>query len=88
MLPMLWLVMFTGRASHAAKQLYLMGLLPFTGNEWPAGKTLHAAMTIALEEINSMESVLEGYHLNLLTADTKVSCQTCLLASLMCSCQK
>ncbi|ELU15442.1 hypothetical protein CAPTEDRAFT_203390 [Capitella teleta] len=53
------------------KNLYFMGLLPYSGNSWPAGFTLESAMHIALDEINSDESVLAEYELKMVTADTQ-----------------
>lgn len=50
----------------------LPGLLPITGDIWPAGNSELASMGLALEHVNSDPSMLPGYRLRMIYEDTKV----------------
>ncbi len=53
------------------KDLYFLALFPMDG-AWPGGEANKIAAEIALEHVNSMDTILEGYKLNMIWNDTKV----------------
>ena len=55
------------------KDLYLMGLLPMTGDTWPGGGACLPPMEMAVRQINDREDILSGYRLNLIWKDTAVN---------------
>lgn len=57
---------------NKTKDLYLMGLFPFTG-VWDGGAAYLEATTMALEQINNRHDLLPEHRLNLIYNDTKVS---------------
>ena len=61
-----------GDGQEDTKDLYLLGLVPMTGNAWPAGKPILTTFDLALEHVNMREDLLKGYTLKLHWADSKV----------------
>ena len=70
---LMWIELAHG---HVPKDVYLMGLIPFGGDVWPAGEAIMAAINMALEQINNRTDVLSGYRLNLIVDDTQVKYTT------------
>ncbi|KAL8581497.1 hypothetical protein ACOMHN_042890 [Nucella lapillus] len=56
--------------SKGPKELYLIGLFPYSGYAWHGGKSLMAAVRLAEKQINSRQ-VIPGYNLNICPRDTK-----------------
>ena len=74
-LPVLVLL---NRVHHGAlggqpRDLYLMGILPMTGDRWPAGDAQLLAINMALETINKRTGLLDDYRMNVLVEDSRVS---------------
>ena len=57
----------------ARKDLYLMGLLPMTGDGWPGGGACLPALEMAIRHVNARDDILPDYKLNLIWKDTSVS---------------
>ena len=55
------------------KDLYLMGLIPMTGDTWPGGGVCLPPMEMAIRHVNEREDILPGYRLNLIWKDTAVN---------------
>ena len=49
--------------ARAAQDVWLIGILPFTGGDWDAGISNRFGAQIMLEEINKHTSLLPGYNL-------------------------
>ena len=78
LLVMCLLTYHAGNCEDGTKDLYLMGLIPFGGNTWPAGEALQLAMDMALEQVNNRTDLLWGYRLNLMVEDTRVNIRCAL----------
>ena len=57
----------------AITDLYLMGLLPMSGETWPNGGVCLPPMEMAIRHVNEREDLLPGYRLNLVWKDTAVN---------------
>ena len=69
----IWLPALTLSLYSDKKDLYLMGLLPMTGDTWPGGGACLPPMEMAIRQINEREDILPGYRLNLIWKDTAVN---------------
>ena len=68
----LWLPLLLSPCS-CKKDLYLMGMLPMSGELWPGGGACLPPMEIALQQINERDDILPDYKLNLIWKDTAVN---------------
>ena len=62
-----------GTLAQQPRDLHLLGLMPFGGSRWQAGRAMMLAINMALEQINNRTDVLDGYRLHLIWKDTRVS---------------
>ena len=62
------------------KDLNIMGFLPMTGTMFRGGPACLLATNMAIDHVNEREDILEGFRLNLVWRDSKVSIHNlCLL---------
>ena len=59
-------------SDNMTRDIHVLGLIPDTGNVWPAGETIRIASNIALEQVNARPDVLPGYNLVIHWKDTQV----------------
>ena len=58
-------------SSAAKKDIYLLGLFPFSGS-WPGGLGQLPAVMMGLEDVNSDPSILPGYTIHMTVNNTQV----------------
>ena len=61
-------------SSNAKKDIYLLGLFPFSGS-WPGGLGQLPAVIMGLEDVNSDPSILPGYTIHMTINNTQVTFQ-------------
>eukprot|EP00914_Ancora_sagittata_P032299 GHVO01065414.1.p2 GENE.GHVO01065414.1~~GHVO01065414.1.p2 ORF type:complete len:124 (-),score=0.28 GHVO01065414.1:1005-1376(-) len=59
--------------SYNLTDLHIVGLHPFTGNTWPAGKCTSTVARMALEDIGKRKDILPGYRIVYTIMDSAVS---------------
>ena len=72
LLPIFIIIIFTQISRGEKERLHILGLYPFTGS-WPAGKAIHTASQMAIDQINANQTILEDYELVLISRDSAVS---------------
>ncbi|XP_071114631.1 gamma-aminobutyric acid type B receptor subunit 1-like [Haliotis cracherodii] len=65
------LVLLSTSSVAGVKDLYILGLFPMDGPSWPGGRAIKAAADIALEHVNAMDNMLEGYDLTFIWNNTR-----------------
>ena len=66
------LVALGSSLSYGSADLRLLGLLPMSGEGWTGGEAILLPVKLALEDINSNDSILKGYNLTYDFIDSKV----------------
>ena len=72
LLLIFFILIFTKISKGEKESLHILGLYPFTGS-WPAGKAIHTASQMAIDQINENQTILEDYELVLISRDSAVS---------------